>query len=298
VSTIGCERPFGLKGPLGVWRPLDRWVVGYALATMTALLYGWAKGAPHCAAQAGVNLLVAAGCLLVAGWTRDARQSAPLVLRLFFAPIVYWLFYHQVATLWPVFRSQSLDGVLAGWDGRLFGCQPSLAWQAALPSRWLSELFCFVYLAYYFFTPVVGFTALFRSGYLTAERILLSVTGCFLLCYAFFWLVPTVAPHFWFPPALGPRLYDGYVFNHALFFFTRGGEIRGGAFPSSHIAVALLFTLLARREVKTLWLPMAGVTALMLPAVVYLRAHFAVDVPAGLLAGLLAYGVSIKFIYK
>jgi membrane-associated phospholipid phosphatase len=62
--------------------------------------------------------------------------------------------------------------------------------------------------------------------------------------------------------------------------------------------VALLFTLLARRKVKPLWLPMAVVTALMLPAVVYLRAHFVVDVPAGLLAGLVAYGVSIKMIYK
>jgi hypothetical protein len=277
---------------------MDRWVVVYALATLPVLAFGWAKGLPHCAAQAGVNLLVAACCLLVAGWTRDARQAAPLVLRLFYAPIIYWLFYHQVATLWPILRRESLDGVLAAWDLRLFGCQPSLAWQAALPSRGLSELFCFVYLAYYFFAPVVGFTALFRSGYLAAERLLLSVTGCFLLCYAFFWLVPTVGPHFWFPPATGPRLYDGYLFNHALFFFTRGGEIPGGAFPSSHIAVALLFTLLARREVKPLWLPMAGVTTLMLPAVVYLRAHFLVDVPAGLLAGLVAYGVSIKYIYK
>ena len=34
---------------------------------------------------------------------------------------------------------------------------------------------------------------------------------------------------------------------------------------------------------------MAVITALMLPAVVYLRAHYLLDVPAGLLAGWAAY---------
>jgi membrane-associated phospholipid phosphatase len=37
---------------------------------------------------------------------------------------------------------------------------------------------------------------------------------------------------------------------------------------------------------------MAVITALMLPAVVYLGAHYALDVPAGLLTGLLAYRLS------
>jgi len=292
----GSERPFGLTGPLGTWRPLDRWVVGYALGSLPFLGYGWFRGVPSCAVQGGINLLVAAGCLLVAWWSREARGRLPVLLRLFYAPIIYWVLYHQIQTLWPLFHATPLDGLLVGAEGRLFGCQPSLAFRAAVPRAGLSELFCFAYLAYYFFTPVVGITALMRSGYLAAERILLAVTGCFFCCYAFFWLLPTVGPHFWLPPGLGPQLYDGYLFNHALFFFTASGEIRGGAFPSSHIAVALLFTLWARREVKPLWIPLAAVTALMLPAVVYLRAHYLLDVPAGLVTGLLAYFISRKMI--
>jgi len=290
----GSRRPFGLTAPLGSWRPLDRWVVGYALATLPFLGYGWLRGHPGCAAQAGVNALVIAGCLLIARWSRDTTAAVPTVLRLFYAPIVYWCFYHQVQTLWPLFHALPLDGHLARADQALFGCQPSLAWRAALPQRWLSEIFCFAYLVYYFFTPIVGFTALLRSGYATAERVILAATACFFVCYALFWMFPTVGPHFWFPPAQGPQLYDGYVFNHALFFFTRGGEIRGGAFPSSHIAVATLFTLWARRDVKVLFAPLAVVTAVMLPAVVYLRAHYLVDVPAGLLVGAIAFWASAR----
>jgi membrane-associated phospholipid phosphatase len=139
---------------------------------------------------------------------------------------------------------------------------------------------------------VVCLTALWTRGYAAAERIILATTGCFFSCYVLFWLFPTVGPHYWFPPGRGPELYQGYVFNHVLFFFTSGGEIRGGAFPSSHIAVALLLTLLARRATPSLFPVLALVTALLLPAVVYLRAHYLVDVPAGLLVGLLAYALA------
>ncbi|MBL0313388.1 MAG: phosphatase PAP2 family protein [Holophagaceae bacterium] len=136
---------------------------------------------------------------------------------------------------------------------------------------------------------------LFRRGYLAAERIVLSTSLCFFCCYGIFWLFPTVGPHYFFPPHLGPQLYDGYVFNHLLYFLTSGGEIRAGAFPSSHIAVALLLTLLTRREAPGLFLPLALITALMLPAVVYLRAHYLLDVPAGILVGLAAFVIQKKF---
>jgi hypothetical protein len=263
----GCERPFGLKRPLGAWRAPDAWVAGYALLTLPVLAWGAARGLPW-RTQAAVSLAALAWVLALGRWSRDTRSAALSFLRLFSAPMLYWVFYHQIQSLWPVLRA------------------------APLPYRWLSELFCFVYFAYYLFVPVVCLTALWTRGYAAAERIILATTGCFFCCYVFFWLFPTVGPHYWFPPGRGPELYQGYVFNHVLFFFTSGGEIRGGAFPSSHIAVALLLTLLARRATPSLFPAMALVTALLLPAVVYLRAHYLVDVPAGLVVGLLAYALA------
>jgi hypothetical protein len=285
----GSEYPFRLAGPLGSWRPLDRWVAGYALLTGAVLAAGWLRGVPHCGAQATVSLAILAGGPALARATRDSRSRVMTVLRLFYAPMLYWVFYHQVQAIWPILRPAPLDGALAALETRLWGCQPALAFQPALPLRWLSELFCFAYFAYYSFVPVLGLTVLRSRGYAVAERIILSSTMCFFACYTFFWLVPTVAPHFWFPPGLGPELHPGYVFNHLLYALAAGGEIRGGAFPSSHVAVALLLTLWARREARALFPAMAAVTALMLPAVVYLRAHYLLDVPAGLLTGAAAY---------
>jgi len=288
----GSSRPFGLDRPLGSRRPLDLLTAGYALLTLPVLALGVVRGAPGCRGQALVSLAVLAGVPLLARLSRDTTSRPLTFLRLFCAPLLYWVFYHQVQTLWPVLRAAPLDGALAALEARLWGLQPSLAFQAALPQRWLSELFCFGYFAYYLFVPVVGLTALLTRGYRAAERILLATTGCFLGCYALFWLFPTVGPHYWFPPGRGPELYAGYLFNHLLFFFTGGGEIRGGAFPSSHIAVALLLTLLARRATPALFPALAVITALMLPGVVYLRAHYLLDVPAGLCVGWLAYVLS------
>lgn len=287
-------RPFHLKAPLGAWRPLDRLLVGYALLSSAALCLGLAKGTPGCGKQLLANAAVLAVSFLIRRWSRDATKTFPVFLRFAYVPLLYFVFYHQIETLWPILREGPLDWALASMETRLFGGQPSLLFHATVPFRWLSELFCFAYFAYYFFSPVVFFTVLFQRGYLVVERIVFATSLCFFSCYALFWLFPTVGPHFWFPPYKGPQLYDGYLFNHLLFFLTSGGEIRGGAFPSSHIAVALLLTLSTRKHAPRLFLPLALITALMLPAVVYLRAHYLVDVPAGIIFGLLAYAVAGK----
>jgi membrane-associated phospholipid phosphatase len=56
--------------------------------------------------------------------------------------------------------------------------------------------------------------------------------------------------------------------------------------------VATVLTIQAHRFAPRLFRFMLAVTVLMCPAVVYLRAHYAVDVPAGILMGLLMTAVA------
>lgn len=289
-------RPFGLTAPLGFWRPLDLALVSYAVLASLLLLVGLARGVHGCEKPLLANVTVLVVALLIMRWSRNTTAWVPTLLRFCYVPLCYLIFYQQIEIIWPILRAAPLDSGLVRLEGWLFHFQPALAFRAALPFAWLSEIFCFAYFAYYFFTPVVFLTVLFRRGYLVAERIALATSLCFFACYALFWLFPTVGPHYWFPPHQGPQLYDGYVFNHLLFFLTSSGEIRAGAFPSSHIAVALLLTLSARRDAPGLFVPLAVITALMLPAVVYLKAHYLLDVPAGILTGLLAFAIMNRFI--
>jgi membrane-associated phospholipid phosphatase len=284
--------PFGLTEPLGALRPLDAVIAGYIALAAFPLALGAARGVPGCAQQFLVNLAVLAGLALVCALSRRSRHWLLVLLRLAYGPLLFALLYRQTATIWPVLYEHPFDARLVHLEQVLWGGQPSLVFAQYAPWPWLSELFCGAYYAYYFFIPTMLFTVLLTRGYTAAERVIFTTTLCFFSCYALFWLFPVVGPHYWFPPHAGPQLYQGYVFNHLLFLFTSGGEVPAAAFPSSHIAVALMLTIQARRVAPRPFPFMLAVTVLMCPAVVYLRAHYLVDVPAGILVGLLVTALS------
>jgi hypothetical protein len=285
-GSEAARYPFGLNQPLGMLRPLDAVIGAYAAVAAVPLALGTARGVPGCGEQLLINLAALTGLALVCALSRRSRSWFPVLLRLAYGPLLFAIFYRQTATIWPVLYAQPLDAWLVGAEQSLWGGQPSLAFGHNVPWRWLSEVFCLAYYAYYYFIPVMLFTALLARGYAEAERVVFFTAMCFYCCYALFWLFPVVGPHYWFAPHSGPQLYQGYLFNHLLFLFTSRGEVPAGAFPSSHIAVALLLTLQSRTIAPRLFPFMATVTALLCPAVVYLRAHYAIDVPAGILIGI------------
>jgi hypothetical protein len=284
--------PYGLNGTLGTFRLLDAVIAVYLILASVPLTVGAARGAPGAAQPLLVNLAALAGLALVCALSSRSRWWFLVLLRLSYGPLLYAVLYRETASIWPLLYEQPFDGLLVRIEELLWGTQPSLAFSQHAPWPWLSELFCAAYYAYYFFTPAMLFTVLLTRGYPTAERVIFTTTLCFSVCYTLFWLFPTVGPHYWFPPHTGPQLYQGYVFNHLLFLFTNSGEVPTGAFPSSHIAVATVLTIQAHRFAPPLFPFMLAVTLLMWPAVVYLRAHYAIDVPAGILMGLLITAIA------
>jgi membrane-associated phospholipid phosphatase len=289
------DGPFGAPAVLGRLRALDILVVGHATLAAIPLVVGVAYGQPRCLPQLVVNLLVVGFVLVFAHASARTRSPFLVLLRPAYVPILFWYFYHQTSIIWPLLHDAPFDARIVALDQQIFGTNASLAFQESLPSRALGEIFSLAYFAYYLFMPAVFLAALVQRGYCAAERAVFDVSACFFSCYVFFWLFPTVSPHFWFPPNTGPQLYPGYVFNHALFFVTSRGEIPVGAFPSSHIAVAVLLTLWARCELPRLFPILGAVTVVMGPAVVYLRAHYVVDVLAGILVGVLFWRLAPRW---
>jgi len=286
--------PFGLSGPLGPLRLLDVVIAGYIVLASIPLALGATRGLPGCAQQLWVDLAALIGLAAVCALSHRSRSWFLILLRLSYGPLLYTALYRQTATIWPVLYAQPFDAWLVHIEQLTWGYQPSLMLAERAPWRWLSEVFCAAYYAYYFFIPAMLFTVLLSRGYAAAERVVFATTLCFCTCYALFWLFPSVAPHYWFPPHAGPQLYRGFLFNHLLFLFTSAGEVPTGAFPSSHIAVATLLTIQAHRFAPRLFPFMLPVTVLMCPAVVYLGAHYAVDVPSGILMGLLVSGLASR----
>lgn len=288
----GPGLPFGLTQPLGAVRTLDIVVGGYLAFSSVLLAIGAAHHFPGCARQLWIALALLSGLVVVCIWSRRSRGWFPILLRLSYGPLLYATWYRQTATIWPVLYDQPLDAFFEHLELSLWGTQPSIAFAQQAPWPWLSELFCSAYYLYYFFTPAMLFAVVFTRGYASAERVIFTATLCFAVFCTLFCVFPTVGPHYWFPPHTGPQLYKGYIFNHLLFFFTASGEVPTGAFPSSHVAVATVLTIQAHRYAPRLFPYMFAVSIVMWPAVVYLHAHYAVDVPVGILMGLLITAVA------
>jgi membrane-associated phospholipid phosphatase len=139
------------------------------------------------------------------------------------------------------------------------------------------------YVSYYaiiYVPPVVLYLRRRRETFYSTVAGLMTV---FAFSYFIFVVFPVAGPRYVWPPP--PAVFDGPVRRFVLHVLA-AGSAKGTAFPSSHVAVATVQSVLAFR-----WSARAGVvlsvltTGLALGAV-YGGFHYGVDVLAGAAVGL------------
>lgn len=239
----------------------------------------------------GRLLLYVAGiavCGLVAFGAASARTSISWRVAAALYPIVVVAFtWGELRLLIPAVQGD--DYWATGWavraDLALFGVHPTAAIQG-LHRPWLDETMAWIYLSYYLFLGVPLLLVLRRrldEARATAGAIALGYT----INFAFFVAVPIKSPpqilETW--PQLLPESFGGWLAADALRALQNAESVAGAAFPSSHVAGAVICALAARR-----WLPALG--AMLLPlalgvavATVYLGYHHAIDSIAGIVWG-------------
>lgn len=255
---------------------------------------------------------VRVGAITVALWavyrlvpcriTRCARVVAQMALLAWWYPDTY-----EINRMLP-----NLDHVFATAEQSIFGCQPALTFAAAFPSHLVSELMSMGYAAYYPMIAVVVFFYFFRR-YEEFDRTALVVLAAFFIFYVVYDLVPVVGPTFYYK-AIGldnaahgifPNVHDyfdthtgclptpGYTdgfFYHMVESAKAAGERPTAAFPSSHVGISVVCMLLIwRTHNRKLFFGLLPFALLICLATVYIRAHYAIDVVAGLVTGTLFY---------
>ncbi|MGK7311161.1 MAG: phosphatase PAP2 family protein [Candidatus Longimicrobiales bacterium M2_2A_002] len=301
----------------GIARPVDRVVGGYLLLSAAALAF------PHRPAGwpvlALLHLVVAA--VLLAGlpdrlrtgstgtWSipgtgagdggragggraaarrTDGGRPHPVVAwltdwyPLIMIPVVYLELQVLNRAVWG---GRYFDATIMGWEEALFGGQPSVTWAAQWDSLLGSELLHLAYLSYYFVVylfPLWLYLAGRRDAF---HRTVFAIMLGFAVHYMFFVYFPVQGPRYLFP---GP---GGSQTEGVLYELTRtlleGGSSRGAAFPSSHVGLAAVQTVSAARYAPKA-APLLGVLTVGIAlGAVYGGFHYAVDVTAGLVAGVL-----------
>jgi membrane-associated phospholipid phosphatase len=198
------------------------------------------------------------------------------------------LLYTELATLnLAVHNGTYFDATIIQWEQVLFGGQPSQEWAAAAPFLWLSEPLHAAYLSYYFIIfgpPFVLFVMNRTEEFRTDVFVLLLA---FFVHYVFFIYFPVSGPRYLFPPP-GGELATGpmYEFAHRVL---EAGSSRGAAFPSSHVGVSVAQTLLTIRFLPRLAPLIAMLTIGLALGAIYGGFHYATDVVAGVLLGVVAF---------
>lgn len=228
---------------------------------------------------------VHAGMLILTGRTLFARRE-PLrlvgdLLPLFLLPILYGEIPLLIAAIQrttpgalPIFH----DAVVQHWEQSLFGGQPSRSLAGALPITGLSELLHAGYLAYYaaiFIPPLALFVQRDRLAF---AQTVAALTITYVMCWVIFALVPVEGPRYvW---GANPTVPDGPIRRLTLDLLAAGSS-RGAAFPSSHMAVMVVQTVMAFRWQRRMAWALAVVSLLVGVGAVYGGFHYAVDMLAG-----------------
>lgn len=260
------------------FRPIDIVTIIYALlqAVLVTIFMsnrpGWFYLTGFYLAACGIALVFA--LFQKYGFTKILRLCYPL----FFLPLLYEALRSQILIIW----GRSFDHQVTALEMKIFGFEPSFILQKYMTIG-LNELFSLFYL-YYYILPVLALILVIRRRWDSLERTALAVSVSFYICYEIFIFYPVFGPRFYLENVYYLPLIGPFFTPLATRIVSQGG-LQGGAMPSSHCAVALVFTWFLAREFKSAAKPLYFFLIMLSISTVYGRYHYIADVVVGLLVG-------------
>lgn len=255
--------------------PVDRFTAAYGIA-FAALVGVVGRDARVLAEVAVGNALLGWVALRLTPALRAARAWPVAYLGAVVPPLVFFVFYRESMA---VLGSPTLafhDAALIAVERNATAAIPTLPW------RWAGEWFAFAYMAYVpmlLVATVALFAAEARGAAAPVSRTLRCVCYVWAACFTAYLLFPILGPRFLDPALHAARLGPGPFSRLAV--ANQRLMLRGGAFPSAHVAattVAFLGLWSWRRRLFWALLPIGASLAL---GAVYLGYHYVADVIAG-----------------
>jgi len=211
----------------------------------------------------------------------------------FWYPCVFipYLFTNATRMDLAIFH-EYLDPIVRGYDQLLFGYQPVSTWGVVNDTFFWQEFYHYAYFSYYLMLigiPLYIYLKYDRKDYIHAVTNVLFVFYACLIVYLIF---PVVGGRFIPRFATLTTQYRHGLFTHIMAFLYQRNHHWGGAFPSSHVAIALTLCLVSLKYMK----PFAWVfilhTLLLAISTVFCHYHYFVDVITGFVYGFIMYGFS------
>jgi len=221
-------------------------------------------------------------------WIKDLHILIPLFLTAYL--------YGETHSFNHLIISENIDPYFMHLDQWIFGVQPSLEFSAKFNSHFFGELMYLGYISYYFQMIILAIYVLIKQKTELDKTVFLIFTS-FLIYYLVFSFIPVVGPQFYFTGTDAIPPHSG-ILSEFMMHINHNFEKPTGAFPSSHVGMTIIFSYLASKFSKKVFLIFLPFSLLILFATVYIKAHYAVDVIAGILSAPVVYWLSSKLYYS
>ena len=294
------------------------WVImGYLMLTLLLMLFTWTK-LPDPEPMLWGRFRVVVSTLALWGVYRLVPCRFTMLCRvtLQLALLSWW--YPDTFSLNRIFPN--LDHHFAALEQSIFGCQPALEFANHWTHPVWSELMYLGSSSYFLLISIVV-VYYFIWRYEEFHRTVFIILTSFFVYYVIFVALPVTGPQYYYLAAGLDNISQGVFPNVGDYFLTHdemmkmpgyedgwfyqimvnahsAGERPTAAFPSSHVGVTVILLLLAWRSKSRLliWFVFT-LFLLMCLATVYIRAHYVIDVFAGLLSAIIMY-ITLHYICK
>ncbi|HHE37109.1 MAG TPA: phosphatase PAP2 family protein [Candidatus Cloacimonetes bacterium] len=276
------------------FRPIDILTFLYILINLLYIIFGWKRvHNPHI--HFPVFLMIG---IVIYILIRNEKHSGILsFLRDWYPVIAFTYFFEATSALNKVIFPDFLDPFFQKIDFHIFGYQPAIVWGIKLDYFWLQELMHFAYFCYYLMIPVLGFLLYFKKRE-AFHRFVFSISFLFYFCYLIFNILPVIGGRALEGATFLTTEYRYGIFTRIMALIYNNTAHLGGAFPSSHVAVAVGVTISALRDVKWFGWILIPISFLLSISTIYCHYHYFIDTVAGLFFGIGIYYLGLKIYGK
>ncbi len=272
---------------------LDKFTIAYIFFNFVILGIGWAR--IHHPLK---NLVVFSIFLLILIFSRlyeDKNKILKIIADLH--PYLFFAFFFEAtSSMNLVFFKDYIDPFFQKIDKFIFGYQPTIVWGRKLDNYFWQEWFHFAYFSYYPMIVGVGIW-LYSKRKEDFYRFTFLVYFLFYLCYVTYIFLPVIGGRYYDMNMQLTKEYRYGIFTKIMAFIYRNSPHKGGAFPSSHVAVALIVSLYSYRVKKILGSVLIFITFSLAIATVFCHYHYFIDTVFGIFYSILAYWLGLK-IYR
>lgn len=265
---------------------VDKATIVYMVA-LSLLILVFHFNLPNWANYIGFNLGICLAVVLIANVMNHKASRWLFFLRHWYPLLFFILLYEETRHLVHLISPNFFDPLINQVELGLFGIYPTV-WMQKFISFGISEYLMLSYAFYYFLLVVLGVGLFSKHKVKEFDDLLFTSAVAYYISYLGFILFPVAGPRFALGTIHQVKINGGFFTSLAQGLINAAG-IHGAAMPSSHVAVALVVLIYAKRYHHLLYYLLSPLVISLFISTVYGRFHYVSDVVAGLLVG----GVSI-----